>query len=239
MATSKDDFDQLKNIKDVADRVRKPPSKAKPKVPELSIFEKVRNDPKFTTARSHDWFRAKIKELSNNAPSFQMKTDLLKTTKPIQTTRFLPGSLFIFKYDPKWKEELPYYDTWPCSLIFGMEGDRVFGINIHYLNINLRCKLFDKIWMIAQVYRNNQQQCKRLTWRLLGNVAKFPEVAGCTKSYLYSHIQSKLIKVDIDDWKTSIHLPVASFAKKSQDYVIRETSKIVRKAMHRTNRVRL
>lgn len=200
--------------------------------PPLSIFEKIRNDPNFNTKRSHDWFRKKIDQLSDNAPPFVMKNDLLKTTKPIQTMRFLQGSMFIFKYDPKTKDDLPYYDTWPCSLIFGMEGDRVLGINIHYLNIGMRCKLFDKLWQIAMVYRNQQQQCKRMTWKLLGNVAKFPEVVPCVKSYLYSHIRSKLIKVEIDDWKTAIHLNIASFNKKSNTYVTRESTKIVNKAMH-------
>jgi hypothetical protein len=161
-----------------------------------------------------------------------MKADLLKTTKPIQTTRFLQGSMFIFRYDPKTKADLPYYDTWPCSLIFGMEGDKVYGINIHYLNIKLRCMLFDKLWQIAMVYRNQQQQCKRMTWKLLSNVAKFPEITPCVKSYLYSHIQSKLIKVEIDDWKTAVHLDIASFAKKSASYVLRDSAKIIRDKIH-------
>ena len=233
MVNEDKDIDKTVKIKDITAKVRKPPAKLNPKSPPLSIFEKVRNDPKYSTTRSHDWFRKKIDELSGKAPSFAMKTDLLKTTKPIQVTRFLQGSMFIFKYDPKTKADLPYYDTWPCSLIFGIEGERVFGINIHYLNIALRCKLFDKLWQIAHVYRNNQEQCKRLTWKYLGNVSKFPEVRGCVKSYLYSHIQSKLIKVPIDDWRTAVHLEIASFAKKSQAYVIRESTKIINKAMHR------
>lgn len=199
--------------KDIADRLRKPPSKVSPKTAPLSILQKVHNDPKFTTARSVAWFQKKINELGGNSPS--TKTDLMKTTKPLQTTRFLVGSLFIFKYDPKFKAELPYYDNWPCSLIFGVENDIVRGINFHYLPVTLRAKLFDKIWQIAMVYRNNQQQCKRITWKLLSNVAKFPEVRVAVKSYLYSHLQSRLIKVDMDDWKTAMLLPIASFAKKS------------------------
>jgi hypothetical protein len=199
--------------KDITDRLRKAPSKLTPKVEPLSIFDKVRNDPKYTQARSIDWFQKKISELGGNSPS--AKYDLMKTTKPLQTSRFLLGSLFIFKYDPKFKAELPYYDNWPCSLIFGIENDLVRGINFHYLPVTLRARLFDKLWQVAMVYRNNQQQCKRVTWKLLSNVAKFPEVRVAVKSYLYSHLQSRLLKVDIDDWKTAMLLPIASFAKKS------------------------
>lgn len=195
----------------------------------MSILDRVRLDPQYTQARSIDWFRKKINELGGNSPA--AKFELLKETKEKQTTRFLPGSLFIFKYDPKWKEELPFYDTWPCSLIFSIESNLVRGINFHYLPYVIRGRLYDKLWQIAMVYRNNQQQSRRLTWQLLGNVAKFPEVRPAVKSYLYTHIQSRLIKVDIDDWKTAILLPVESFWKKSQSFVARDSAQQIKRVM--------
>ena len=194
-----------------------PPNKAptnivKPRQPPLSILQKVHNDPKFTTARSVDWFRKKINELGGAATG--NRAELVNKTKPIQVSRFLVGSLFIFRYDPKFKDELPYYDKFPCSLIFSVEADIARGINFHYLPIPFRAKLFDKLWQIASIYRNNLQQCKKLTWKLLGNVAKFPEVRVAVKSYLYTHLQSRLIKVEMDDWKTAMLLPVEYFVKK-------------------------
>lgn len=219
----------VKPVKKLATAAAKLTTDAKPKarLPQLSILQKVHNDPRFTPARSVDWFKKKINELGGNSPS--AKTDLLKTTKDLQVnTRFLPGSLYIFKYDPKTKEDMEYYDAFPCSLIFGVDNDRVTGINFHYLPYVVRGKLFDKLWQIAVTYRNNQQQVKRLTWKFLSNVSKFPEVRPCVKSYLYSHLQSKLIKVDVDDWKTAILLPVESFAKKSQSYVARASNQIIK-----------
>lgn len=199
------------------------------KLPEQSILDKVRNDPKYSVIRSTDWFRKKIAELGGNSPS--AKYDLLKTTKEKQVTRFLPGCMYMFKYDPKTKDDLPYYDIFPCSLIFSVEGNLVRGINFHYLPIPIRAKLYDKLWQIMMVYRNNQQQCKRITWKFLSNVSKFPEVRACVRSYLYSHIQSKLIRVDIDDMKTAILLPVEAFAKKSQSYVARESGQIIKRVV--------
>jgi hypothetical protein len=214
---------------DITDKVKKVPSKLNPKVVPLSILDKVRTDPKYTQARSVDWFKKKISDLGGNSPS--AKNDLIKTTKPIQTMRFIPGSLFIFKYDPKYKESLPFYDTWPCSLIFSIEEDLVRGINFHYLPYAIRGKLFDKLNLIAAKYHNNQQQVMRLNWKLLSNVAKFPEVRPAVKSYLYSHLQSKLIKVPVEDWKTAILLPIESFAKKSLAYVSRDSGQQIRKVI--------
>ena len=213
--------------KDITDRIPVLPKKMNPATPQLSILDKVKNDPQYTQARTIDWFRKKINDLGGNSPS--AKFDLLKTTKEKQTVMFLLGSLFIFKYDPKYKETLPFYDTWPCSLIFGVESNLVRGINFHYLPYVIRGRLFDKLWQIAMVYRNNQQQCKRITWQLLSNVAKFPEVRPAVKSYLYSHIQSRLIKIDIDDWKTAMLLPVESFAKKSFTFVTRDSIQKIKK----------
>ena len=210
--------EEVKTNSDVAAQVRKPPPKlGGPKAPPLSILQKIHNDPQFTPTRSVAWFRKKISELGGNSPV--AKTELLSTTKPIQTTKFLIGSLFIFKYDPKTKADLPYYDTFPCSLIFNIEGGLARGINFHYLPLTLRAKLFDKIWQIAENNWNNQDQVKRLTWKFLGNVTKFPEVRFAVKSYLYTHVRSKLIKVGWEDAKSAILLPYESFAKRSMSIV--------------------
>ena len=214
--------------KDIADRVKPIPAKMNPRLPVMSIFDKIRSDPKYTQARSIDWFKKKINDLGGNSPA--AKFELMKTTKQKQTSMFLVGSLFIFKYDPKHKETLPFYDTWPCSLIFSIEDNLVRGINFHYLSPLIRGKLFDKLWQVAMVYRNNQQQCKRITWRLLSNAAKYPEVSPAVKSYLYSHLQSRLLKVDIDDWKTAMLLPMESFAKKSFAYVTRDSNQKIKDA---------
>ena len=206
----------------------KPVKPTQPKVDnsKISILDKIRNDSKFTTARSVEWFKRKIQEAGGNSPS--AKFELLKTTKEKQTTRVIPGAMYIFKYMPKHADTLEYFDTWPCSLMFAINPDGMTGINFHYLSIPVRARLYDKLWKIAMVYRNNLQQCKKITWSFLNNVSQYPEVAPGIKRYLYSHLQSKLIKVDIDDWRTAILLPISSFAKKSESYIFRQSNQIIK-----------
>jgi hypothetical protein len=196
------------------------------KLPELSILDKVRNDPKYSTVRSVDWFRKKIRELGGDSPS--AKYELLKTTKDIQTTRVLPGTMYIFKYAPKHADTLDYYDMWPCTLMFGLTDTGMIGINFHYLPIQVRAKLFDKLRAITNT-KNSKEQVLKITWKFLSNVSKFPEVRPAVKQYLYSHIQSKLIRVPVDDWYTALLLPIESFAKKSQSYVARDSMSKMRK----------
>lgn len=208
-----------------------PKAKVKPtpvkKLSEQSILDKVRNDPKYTVARSTDWFRKKINELGGNSPS--AKYDLLKTTKDMQTNRVLPGTMYIFKYAPKGADSLPYYDMWPCTLMFGLTDTGMIGINFHYLPIQIRARLFDKLWLIANNSKNTREQVIRISWKFLSNVSKFPEVRPAVKQYLYSHVQSKLIRVPVADWKTALLLPIDSFAKKSSAYVARDSGQKIRK----------
>lgn len=199
----------------------------KTKAPPQSIFDQIRNDPKYTPRRSVDWFKSKIALLGGNSPS--ARTDLLQTTKDKQFNVVFPGAMYMFKYDPKYKETLPYYDKFPCSLVFGLTDTGFMGINFHYLPYAVRGKLYDKLYLIAAKNHNNRQQVLRLNWKLLSSVSKFPEVRPAVKQYLYSHLQSRLIRIDVDDWRTAIMLPVETFGKKSQAYVARDSMQKVRK----------
>jgi hypothetical protein len=197
------------------------------KAPQLSIFDQIRNDPKFTTRRSVEWYKTKIALLGGNIPD--ARSDLLKTTKEKQFNYVFPGTMYMFKYDAKYGDELEYWDMFPCSLIFGMTETGFHGINFHYLPYAIRGKLYDKLYLIAAKYHTNQQQVRRLNWKLLSSVSKFPEVRPAVKQYLYSNVRSRFIRIDVDDWKTAIMLPVDKFAKKSQAYVARDSGQKIRK----------
>ena len=153
----------------------------------------------------------------------------MRTNKEKQTMRMLPGAMYFFSYDPKYKEELPYYDRFPLILCFDLTDNGMMGINFHYLPYVARIRLMDKLLLIANKYHNNQQQVLRLNWELLRNVSRFPEVRPAVKRYLFSHVQSKFLKIDVQDWKTAALLPTESFAKKSQAFVARESGQMIRK----------
>lgn len=199
--------------------------------PTLTIFDQIRNDPKFNHRRSVDWFKKKIGDLGGNSPT--ARTDLLAETKKMQYSFVLPGAMYMFMYDPKYKDELPYYDKFPLSLIFAEEGDRFWGINFHYLSYKVRGILFDKMWLIASRYHDSQERVQRMNWKLLSNVSKFPEVRPAVKSYLYTQVRSRFIRVPVEDWKTAIFLPVDMFAKKSQGAVASLSGMAIRKIASR------
>ena len=59
------------------------------------------------TSKARTWY---LKELEGLAVNRQA---LLKDTETRQRARLMPGRMFMFFYDPKHKETLPYYDRFP------------------------------------------------------------------------------------------------------------------------------
>ena len=191
-----------------------------------SIFEEIKKSPKFLADRSADWFKTKIKELSPMAPVDRAKL-LAQTRDTMQSNKLLPGTLTFFSYDPKYKEILPYYDKFPLSFIVGIDKFGFTGVNFHYLTIPMRVRLYDAMYTIAkQSVNKTTQQVLVLNWKLLSNFSKFPAVAPAVKRYLFSHVQSKFIKVPLDDWKIAILLENAEFKKTSAANVRTISTKI-------------
>lgn len=191
-----------------------------------SIFEEIKKSPKFLADRSADWFKTKIKELSPIAPVDRVNL-LAQTKNTMQSNRLLPGTLTFFSYDPKYKETLPYYDKFPLSFIVGIDKFGFTGVNFHYLTIPMRVKLYDAMYTIAkQSVNKTTQQVLVLNWKLLSNFSKFPAVAPAVKKYLFSHVQSRFIKIPLDDWKTAILLENSEFKKSSASAVRANSTKI-------------
>src|SRR5690606_41052373 len=49
------------------------------------------------------------------------------------TNKPVPGRFYLYKYDPKTKEQMPYYDAMPLVLITDVTPDGWYGINFHYM----------------------------------------------------------------------------------------------------------
>ena len=74
----------------------------------------------------------------------------------------LPGQLCVFNYaEPKYKEELEYYDKTPFVLYFGLtrtkEGNiREVGINLHYFPPHTRARILNTSYEVFKTYFKQQ-----------------------------------------------------------------------------------
>lgn len=202
-------FESRKVIKQADKAQPKKPNEPEKRVRNESIFEEIKVNPDYSKERSLSWFRTKIQELSTDYPA--ESSALIATNRPRMRSSLLPGSLVFFKYDAKYKDTLPYWDKFPLSFIFAMDTTGFKGLNFHYLPYGLRIKLYDKMNAIAGNPSNQTMQIQQLTWQVLGNLSRFPEARPSVKQYLYGHVRSRFLQVELNDWKTAIMLPCEDF----------------------------
>ena len=70
------------------------------------------------TRESRDWFRTKVATMRNVNRTQLMREKELSLEQP-RYTRDLIGRMFMFFYDPKTKDTLPYYDKFPLVILVG------------------------------------------------------------------------------------------------------------------------
>ena len=97
----------------------------------------------------------------------------------------------MFFYDPKTKEKLPYYDTFPLVIVTGKAKGGFYGINLHYLPPILRARFLDQLLDIASDKSYDENTRFRLSYALLNRAQKFKFFKPCFKHYLSSNVQSR------------------------------------------------
>jgi len=69
----------------------------------------------------------------------------------------------------------------------------------------------------------------RITYDILSATRRFKEFRPCIKRYLTSHIKSRILAVQPDEWETAVFLPVHQFKKAKPDKVWRDSIQEIRK----------
>lgn len=146
--------------------------------------------------------------------------------------------MYIFKYDPKHKKTLQYYDAFPLVIVFKIQKDRFWGINLHYLPPDLRLVVLNKI-KSKSVIKDDKIIKYNITENDINSQIIFKP---CIKEYLFSHIKSKFSLIDDDEWFTIPYLkeeeinlnnivtiPFEEFKKQSKEKVWNDSKKIIQK----------
>lgn len=160
------------------------------------------------TKESREWFSKKAKNLRSIKREALMKEDQLKTR-----SKSVVGGMYMFFYDPKHKETLPYYDRFPLVIMVGKAKGGFYGINLHYLPPNLRLKFFSNIMAIQGDKRLSDNAKIGLTYEMLKGSSKLKYFAPCFKHYLTEHVKGNFAEVPIPEWEIAVFLPTADFRK--------------------------
>jgi hypothetical protein len=169
------------------------------------------------------WLMAKINTIRN--PSL-VASSIRKET--FRESRFKLGGLYFFYYDPKGKDTLPYYDRFPLVLALQKYPDGFLGLNIHYLPVKYRVAFMGKLMDYASLDDSGDIKRMRITYDILTASRRFREFKPCIKRYLNSHVKSKILAVQPNEWDVATLLPVQQFKGAKPDEIWKESVEEIR-----------
>jgi len=159
------------------------------------------------TKESIEWFRKKARELYRgrvvNRSKLMQDEELELKNRPITSSRGPIGNMYMFFYDPKYKDTLPYYDGFPLILMMGPAKGGFYGLNLHYLPPVLRAKALDAA--------------------LGGDGVPKKFIDPMIHRYLFKHVRSRFALVDKPEWEIATFLPTADWNKASATKVYQDS----------------
>ena len=178
---------------------------------------------KARTRQSRAWFQKNVQGLQIS------RTSLLQDSALDRTGQNIRGSMYMYFYDPKTKEKLPYYDRFPLVILVEDAEGGFYGLNLHYLRPDVRAKFLDELMKLAPKKASEKSRITKMKYDLLKGVQKYKEFKPCFKHYLTSQIKSKMVRVPMTEWEIAVFLPTEQFKKKGKAAVWAESIKIARK----------
>ena len=173
------------------------------------------------TQQSREWFRKRIQRLTRvNREQLMREDEITKRA----THSF--GSMFMYFYDPKTKDKLPYYDTFPLVIPVEPAEGGFRGINLHYLPPILRAKFLDALLDVTNNKTYDQTTKFRLTYDILNGTRKMRYFKPCFKHYLLNHVKSRFAEVPAPEWEIATFLPTAQWKKASSGRVYSDSRKV-------------
>lgn len=177
----------------------------------LEKAARLRQLEKFSS-ESLDWFRREALKIG----SAKARREFLmsrKKTKNINTSAAI-GSFFVFMYDAKYKDELPYFDRYPLIIFLGptKHNGVVAGLNIHYIPPKARAILFQNLLDLANNTKYDEKTKLKISYSILQSTQKYAAFKPCYKHYRLDHITSAPVKIPFDQIESVLFLPIAQWS---------------------------
>ena len=182
------------------------------------LKDAIRTDQVAAKARAAgNWFRSIVNRTKGQF-SKETPQKILSRQESLVSKSVL-GKMYFYSYNPKWKDELPWYDTFP--LVFPIERypDGFLGLNFHYLAPKHRAILMDQLKMFANNKKYDETTKLRLSYNMLKGFTKIKRAKPTVHRYLNSKVNSKFVLVNADEWEVALFLPVERFKKATKKQV--------------------
>jgi hypothetical protein len=178
------------------------------------------------TKEARDWYRDQAKGVARS--SIQEDRLIRQMGVDRYENRFRLGHMYMFVYDPKHKDTLPYYDRFPLIFPINKAKGGFLGMNFHYLPLQLRAKLMDSLYDVTTNDKFDETTKMRVSYDILSGASKYKEFKPTVKHYLSSQVRTRLVYINPSEWDIALFLPTERFEKASKTQVWADSKKIIR-----------
>jgi hypothetical protein len=184
------------------------------------------------TDAARQWYRDQAKGVTrtnrNRSKGDKLIKELRQDNSRRQDSRFMMGNMYLFAYDPKHKDTLPYYDRFPLIFPINKAKGGFLGINMHYLPPILRAKLMDQLYTVLTNKAFDETTRLSASYKVLNSAAKFKEFQPTIKHYLNAHVRTKPAYINPSEWDIALFLPTQQFVGATATQVYADSRRIVR-----------
>jgi len=172
------------------------------------------------TQAARNWYRDAARDFGSVNEKNLMRSDRNRLTANPQV-----GSMYMFYYDAKHKDTLPYFDRFPLIFPFKKVDGGFMGINMHYLPLQYRAKLMDSLYDLTTNERYDERTKLELSYKLLNSAGRFRYFKPCVKHYLTGQLRSRFMYIYPSEWDMALFLPLERFQGASKTKVWSDTRK--------------
>jgi len=172
---------------------------------------------------SREWVRQQAQRVAK--PKADPMRAIRKADSQLLQSTILLGHMYLFYYEPKFEQQLPFYDQFPLIFPFRKVKGGFYGLNMHYLPPVLRARLMDALYDTVSDDRMDDLTKLRINYRILSGTAKFKWFAPCVKHYLNTHVKSRFLHVHPSDWEKALFLPLERFQKATKTQVFADSKR--------------
>ena len=158
------------------------------------------------TEDSLQWFRTNVRDLKIRPQV------IMRGLEAVTNTGLKQGGVYMFHYDAKWKDTLPYWDKYPIVVPLELYSDGFLGINIHYISPSMRVPLLQKMFEFTKDNEELEGDARMLIdYDTTQLESELRNAGPCIKRYLTSHIGARITRVPKEQWETLMMMPTAKF----------------------------
>jgi len=118
------------------------------------------------------------------------------------------GRMYSFGYSAKTAKTLPYWDKYPLIICLSVAGNRMQGVNLHYIPPKQRAIFLDIIMKYSSTKTSSNTSYLKINYAKIKNIKW---VGHMLKQYLFNHVVQTFEEIAPKDWGKAINLKTQQF----------------------------